>query len=86
MIFFYKIINARVILTPKNMLRLESNPAAKILALCGSLRSTKMRHAKRDIVLCMTFESFLSPGNVSITTKSIGASDDRPTLKKKQIY
>lgn len=66
-------------LTPKNIFRLESKPAAKILALCGSFLSTKIRHAKRDIVLCITFESFLSPGSVSITTKSMGDSEDRPT-------
>lgn len=66
-------------LTPKNIFRLESKPAANILALCGSFLSTNMRQANLEIVLCITFESFLSPGNVSITTKSIGVSDDRPT-------
>lgn len=66
-------------LTPKNMFRLESNPAAKIRARFGSFLSTKIRQANLDIVLCITFESFLSPGNVSMTTKSIGDSDDRPT-------
>lgn len=66
-------------LTPRNMFRLESKPAAKILARFESLRSTRIRHANREIVLCITFESFLSPGSVSITTKSIGTSDERPT-------
>lgn len=72
MLFFF------IQLTPKNIFLLESNPAAKMRALAGSLRSTKIRHANRDIVLCITRASFLSPGNVSMTTKSIGASDERP--------
>lgn len=38
-----------------------------------------MRHANRDMVLCITFASFLSPGSVSMTTKSMGDSDERPT-------
>lgn len=67
------------ILTPKKMFLLESKPAANILAFEGSHRLTRMRHAKRDIVLCITFASFLSPGSVSITTKSMGDSEDRPT-------
>lgn len=67
------------LLTPKNMFLLESKPAAYILAFVASVRSTKIRQANLDIVLCITFVSFLSPGRVSITTKSIGDSDDRPT-------
>lgn len=67
------------ILTPKNMFLLESKPAANIRAFEGSQRLTRMRHAKRDIVLCITFASFLSPGSVSITTKSMGDSEERPT-------
>lgn len=66
-------------LTPKNIFLLESKPAAYILAFGASVRSTKILQANRDIVLCITFASFLSPGSVSITTKSIGDSDDRPT-------
>lgn len=60
------------------MLRLESKPAAKIRGRLSSHRPTRMRQANRDMVLCITFASFLSPGSVSITTKSIGDSDDRP--------
>lgn len=69
-------------LTPKNIFLLESKPAAYILAFGASVRSTKILQANRDIVLCITFASFLSPGSVSITTKSIGDSDDRPTWKE----
>lgn len=69
------------LLTPKNMFLLESKPAAKIFAFAGSQRFTRMRQAKREIVLCITLASFLSPGSVSITTKSIGDSEERPTCK-----
>lgn len=63
------------------MFLLESKPAAKIFAFAGSQRLTRMRQAKREIVLCITLASFLSPGSVSITTKSIGDSEERPTFK-----
>lgn len=61
------------------MFLLESNPAANILAFDDSFLLTKSLQAKREIVLCTTLASFLSPGRVSITTKSMGDSDDRPT-------
>lgn len=74
------ILKARMkLLTPKKMFLLESKPAANILAFEGSHLLTKIRHAKRDIVLCITLASFLSPGSVSITTKSMGDSEERPT-------
>jgi len=66
-------------LTPRNMFRDESKPAAYTRATRGFERSQRMRHANRDIVLCSTlFSPVLSPGIVSITTKSMGDSDDRP--------
>jgi hypothetical protein len=70
-------------LTPRNMLREESKPAAKTLTTFGFERSQRMRHANLDIVLLNTLLSaLLSPGIVSITTKSIGDSDDRPICKE----
>jgi hypothetical protein len=73
-------------LTPKNIFLLESKPAANILARKESCLSTKIRQANREIVLCITFASFLSPGSVSITTKSIGDSEDLPTYKITNSY
>lgn len=56
-----------------------SKPAAYILAIFGLVLSHKILHANRDIVLWFTLTSpVLSPGMVSITTKSIGDSDDLP--------
>jgi hypothetical protein len=73
---------AELALTPRNMLREESKPAAYIFATRGFNRSQRMRHANRDIVLCSTLLSpVLSPGIVSITTKSMGDSEDRPICK-----
>lgn len=68
------------LLTPRNIFFSESNPAAYIRAVYGGLRSTRMRQANRDIVLCGTTDisDRWSPGIVSMTTKSIGDSDDRP--------
>lgn len=70
-------------LTPKNIFLLESKPAAYILAFDDSVLSTNSLQANLDIVLWSTFVSFLSPGCVSITTKSIGDSEERPICKKK---
>lgn len=66
--------------TPRNMLRAASNPAAKILAVYGGFLSTRIRQANREIVLCVTLSRELRwhPGMVSITTKSIGPSEERP--------
>ena len=68
------------VLTPRNIFFSESNPAANIRAVYGGLRSTKMRQANRDIVLCGTTDisALWSPGIVSMTTKSMGDSDERP--------
>lgn len=69
-------------LTPKKMFLDVSKPAAYILAIFVSNRSHSMRQANLDIVLCITlFSPVLSPGIVSITTKSIGDSDERPICK-----
>ena len=67
-------------LTPRNIFFAESNPAAYILAVYGGSRSTSILHANRDIVLCVTteFSDRWSPGTVSMTTKSIGDSEERP--------
>jgi len=53
-------------------------------ATYGGLRSTMIRHANREMVLCWATELSprWSPGIVSITTKSIGPSDDRPTCNR----
>lgn len=67
----------------------ESNPAAYILAVKGGLRSQMILQANLDIVLCTDCVSELLwlPGTVSVTTKSIGLSVDRPiwkSIKKKK--
>lgn len=61
----------------------ESNPAAYILAVKGGLRSHMILQANLDIVLCTDCVSELLwlPGTVSVTTKSIGLSVDRPIWK-----
>lgn len=64
----------------------ESNPAAYMRQLFTSFLSAMMRHANRDIVLCNTFVSpVLSPATVSITTKSIGDSEDLPICKTRKV-
>ena len=49
-------------------------------AVYGGDRSMRMRHANREMVLCVTtgLSARLLPATVSMTTKSIGGSDDRP--------
>lgn len=67
-------------LTPRKMFLEESKPAAKMRAVYGGLRSHTTRQAKREMVLCVMGESSPSapPDIVSVTTKSIGLSVDRP--------
>lgn len=63
-----------------------SKPAANIRQALGLFLSDMIRQANRDIVLCTTrFSPVLSPGIVSITTKSIGDSDDLPIYKKRKL-
>ena len=70
--------------TPRNMFLDVSKPAAYILAILGFFRSHRIRHANLEIVLCITRVSpVLSPGTVSITTKSMGASEERPICNER---
>lgn len=74
------------VLTPRNMFLEVSKPAAYILQIFEQLRSANIRQANLDMVLCITlFSPVLSPGIVSITTKSIGDSEDLPIWKFKEI-
>lgn len=59
-----------------------SNPAAQTQQTSVFLSATILQ-ANLDIVLWTTlFSPNLSPGIVSITTKSIGPSEDRPICKE----
>lgn len=72
------------LLTPKKIFLDVSNPAAYILAIFGLFLSHNILQANLDIVLWFTFVSpVLSPGIVSITTKSMGASEDRPIWERR---
>ena len=78
--FYEKRNHKTTIHTPKNIFLPESKPAANIRAVYGGSRSTRIRQANREIVDCVTTLFLLrwSPGMVSMTTKSIGDSDERP--------
>ena len=63
-----------------------SNPAANTLAVCGGSLSTTIRQEYLDIVLfCVSWltSERLLPGTVSITTKSILESAERPIYRQK---
>lgn len=58
----------------------ESNPAANMRAVYGSLLSHTILQANLEMVLCVIWaSSFWQPETVSVTTKSIGLSVDLPT-------
>lgn len=68
------------VLTPRKMFLEESNPAAKMRAVYGSLLSHTILQANLEMVLCVIWaSSFWPPETVSVTTKSIGLSVDLPT-------
>lgn len=73
-------------LTPRNILLDLSKPAANTLAVYGGSLSMTMRQAYLEMVLfCVSgFKSRrLFPGAVSVTTKSILESAERPICEKK---
>lgn len=73
-------------LTPRNILLDLSKPAANTLAVYGGSLSMTMRQAYLEMVLfCVSgFKSrHLFPGAVSVTTKSILESVERPICEKK---
>ena len=75
-------------LTPRNILLDLSKPAANTLAVYGGSLSMTMRQAYLEMVLfCVSgFKSRrLFPGAVSVTTKSILESAERPICEKKPL-
>lgn len=71
------------LLTPRKIFLDESKPAAYMRAVYGGLRSHTTLQAKREIVLGAMEGSSHSfpPPEVSVTTKSMGPSVERPICR-----